>query len=165
MNMWGRLLLSLLVLTVGMAGVSFSQPEWLWHASGLAGAEASFTKERETEARLERRLEIVQRRLEVKRKIIRELLAGRITLFRAAALFGDVNESPEDCRDAYRLVTEGQSDGEKLCRQVIAWAKEALARHVSAGPHLLIEQLEKQLEAHMAANGGVVVLPEEGEQG
>src|SRR5439155_5139503 len=122
MTHWGRLLLSLLLLTATFAGASSAQREW----AGLLGLEHSFAQvaeQREREAQLDRRHMIIHRRMEAKMQIIRELFAGKLSLFQAAARFGYLNDTPEDCRDPYRDVWAGDSDGEKLCRQVIGWAE------------------------------------------
>jgi hypothetical protein len=159
MGAWARLVASVVFLLSGLAAFSWSGPRRL-SAWRVEWPRLSSAEEGEREANLAYRGEVVKRRLEAKRKIIRLLLEGRFTLFQAAALFGYLNDAPEDCPDLYRLRWPGRSDGEKLCRQVIGWVESDKARTASTELDLLREQLDNELEEHMRANGGLVVLPD-----
>ncbi len=160
MTIWGRFLLTLVLLAVGLAGVSSAQPEWLSVAGlGFGGGEGA-NQEKERRANLERRGTIVFRRLAAKRQITGEVLAGKVTLFQAAALFEYLNDTPDDCRDPFRELIPGNSDGEKLCRQVIGWVEQGpRARTYKPGAEQRVQQLEADLAEHLAQNAGKVVLP------
>jgi len=159
MMTWGRFLFSLVLLTASLAGAS-SHPNWL-QAFGRPGDRQQLEEEIQRQAVIEWRGEVVRRRLAAKRMVARQLIEGQITLFQAAAHFGYLNSMPEDCPNPESSEFLGHSPGEKLCREVLGWAKKEVRPHWSAEAHSLIDQFEAELQAHLAANGGVVVLPED----
>jgi hypothetical protein len=117
--------------------------------------------EGQREARLERQLRVARRRSDAKDRVVRRLLAGWLTLPQAAALFGRLNERPEDCPGQDGYLWPGASQEEKLCRQVIAWAREVgRAEAVSAKA---VARLERELEALLGRPGGVRLPGPDGE--
>jgi hypothetical protein len=109
--------------------------------------------EREREARLERQLQVVRWRGEAKARVVRRLLAGGLTLPQAAAQFGWLNERPADypCPDGH--LWPGASREEKLCRQVVSWARE-LAPDEEEGVET-VARFEREVDALLARPGGV----------
>src|SRR5258708_6358236 len=93
MTAWGRLLLSLQV--------------------PVAPEDAASPEELELSARLDRKTEVIVRRLGAKRDVTRQLLDGHLTLLEAAALFRQLNATPADCPCSHEMMP-GNSDGEKL---------------------------------------------------
>ena len=96
------------------------------------------------------------RRLELKGAAIQRLRTGELTLFETAAVFGQLNALPPVLENREMPQVSGSDEGERLCRQVIFWARaewkedlrpEELKAHV--------ERLERELEAHLAAHGEV----------
>jgi hypothetical protein len=158
MTAWGRVLLSLLVLTACLAGYSSLQPDWLGRV-GLewvaADGDAGTAEDRELSAQLDRRSEVTRRRMAVKRAIIGRLAHGELTLLAAAALFREANETPADWQDPYRLLWPGKSDGEKLCRQVICWAEQEAKATSSSQAAALVARLNAELEQLLEEHGTV----------
>jgi hypothetical protein len=66
---------------------------------------------------------IMQDRMAARTKVVERLLAQEINLVEAAAWFRELNDNPPHLRCDYRSQWPGDSDGEKLCRQVINWAE------------------------------------------
>src|SRR5262245_7763068 len=164
MNAYTRLLTSLALVAFGLAGVAWMRPAWA-SALGLDWGDLAQLREvHEAElgrgAELDRRLEVLYRRVAAKEGVVEQLLAGRTTLLEAAAWFRLLNEHPADCQDEFRRWWRGKSDGEKLCRQVISWVVMELH---ARGPADLAEAQRRRLEAELQAHlrrDGTVHLPE-----
>ena len=94
----------------------------------------------EAEATATAWIETATLRAIAKDRITAEVMAGRLTLLQAAALFGELNRVPPAPRP--------QSGAEELCRQVIAYA-EGEARG-GAGETAAAARLQKELEGLLA---------------
>jgi hypothetical protein len=95
--------------------------------------------------------------------VIRQLLAGEMSLAGAAAWFGYLNDNPPDCRNDFRAHWEGSSDGEKLCRQVLRWAAAELNQtEEPARARARLKELEAELERLRGPDGVVVLRGPEG---
>jgi hypothetical protein len=169
MPTWTRLCWSALILFACLGCVGYAWPEWL-RGSGLDW-QAVADARRETEAQerrsedLGQRQEVTRRRIEAKQAVTRQLVDGRLTLLEAAAWFRYLNENPSDCQDPYRYTWPGDSDGEKLCRQVIGWAEvEVRERSSPSQADEKTRLLEAELGGHLARDG-TVRLPALGEEG
>jgi hypothetical protein len=99
--------------------------------------------------------EVADRRMEGKNQVTRDLIAGRITLPEAAARFKVLNETPADCPFNYENKAEGNSEGERLCRQVINWAVTEVAQTSEAQAQALSQRLEAELQVHLRRDGTV----------
>jgi hypothetical protein len=67
-------------------------------------------------------LEVVLLRTTAKSRIARDVIAGRLSLLQAAALFGALNEvSPQSQSESYRCRFSQDTDEELLCRQVLGY--------------------------------------------
>lgn len=94
---------------------------------------------------------VVQQRMKAKTKVVERLVAGELTLVQAAAWFRQLNDTPWEHRCDYRRQWPGNSDGEKLCRQVIAWTRSDLQfRMPESQASALLCQLEGELEMILA---------------
>ena len=159
-----RLLTTLLVLVGCLAGVGYVQPNWA-AVVGLDGdsyhqAEQVVENEPFRAEELQRRTEIITKRINAKYQLVQQLIHGKRNLFEVAAWFRYFNETPADCQDDYRTFWPGNSDGEKLCRQVILWTRTELERTAPASrAEEMGRQLERQLEEHLKEHG-TVHLPE-----
>ena len=155
--------LSVLGLIAAALVVVWAQPDLLDRCgldpaalSELHEKEARTSQRRET---LDRQSEIVQHRISAKQEVIGDLVAGRISFLQAARRFKDLNETPITCQDNYRSRFPGRSDGEKVCRQVLAWLEGELRGLSPSQAASLRCTCEEELEENLRRNDGVVVLP------
>jgi hypothetical protein len=96
--------------------------------------------------------------------VARELIAGKRSLFEAAALFGALNRLPPEARDLPDLdeLSGGQraparSGEERLCRQVIAWVPGVLRGRPGEAKDVT-DRLEAELSEELRERG-VIRLP------
>jgi hypothetical protein len=96
---------------------------------------------------LDRQAEALFQRLESRRQILDDVMTRRLGLIEAAARFRDLGDlKGEYYRQLFRRYYPGQTDEEKYCRQVIAFA-----RFCSPCPQPpRIAELEAELEALLA---------------
>jgi hypothetical protein len=105
------------------------------------------------------------RRIEGKSQALQRLCDGELTLVETAAMFHRLNSTPAEFPDQSWRDWPGADHGERLCRQVIQWAGTQWRDHYS--PAYLqdrLDRLERELEQHIAAHGGVSLschIPEE----
>jgi hypothetical protein len=138
--------LSWLVVGLVVAGVALMVRQLDWRAKQRPPAEE------------ERREKLVLVRVEAKVRIIEELLAGRMDLLRAAALFSALNHRPPEFDwEEFRLLHTGESDEERHCRQVIAWVHGQLGASDPCAALAACDRLEGQLDRHLRA--GTLVFP------
>jgi hypothetical protein len=109
-----------------------------------------------TEPDRKRIIEVIDRRIEQKSKVVNELLAGRLTLFDAAAVFYHLDaQFPVLALSLYA----GDSRAERTCHEVIMWAK---MQSLKRTPHLtewVVAQMEEELRIHKERHHAVI-LPE-----
>ena len=73
---------------------------------------------------LERDLRALDRRSFAKIEVARDAIAGRLTLFEAAARFRAVDaDAPDRLRRGWRVGLKGGSDEERYCRQVLCYVE------------------------------------------
>ena len=156
-----RLVFMVVMLVAVALAATLQQPEWAndlgldqWMQAILT-SNARDAKEMARE--FERRDRVIQKRIDAKDACIRELIAGRLTLFEAAAQFRRVNEEYPVMAEVPDYVSE--SPDEQLCRQVIRWAQVTLRMQPSSESAELIERLERDLRRRKQSSG-VIVLPE-----
>jgi len=154
---------SLFLVLAALLGAAWLQLDLL-ALCGVDVAEFCTSQEKAFRARqrqewLRRRVEAIVQRNESREAVMRELLAGRLTLLQAARRFKDLNETPITCQDDYRSTYPGRSDGEKVCRQVLAWLERDLPDLSPSQAALLRSTLEEELAENLRQNDGVVVLP------
>jgi hypothetical protein len=146
-----RLLASLILLAGGLAGAGSVHPDleavvgWQTVQSGQNNSMIENGK-------------IVVARIGEKEKVTLALLAGDLDLFEAAAWFRELNLSPKNRPDQTWQRWPGRCDGEKLCRQVIAWAGARL--ETTLPPSLArarMREMEAVLKAHLAQHGNVIL--------
>jgi hypothetical protein len=99
-------------------------------------------------------------RLEARRQIAREVLAGRLDLLTAAAEFRRLDQQVPRVATVLATWHPEMSPGERACRHVFVWVEDEVCRS-SQGPvycEMLVrlgEQLEQEIRAH-----GEVQLPD-----
>jgi hypothetical protein len=107
---------------------------------------------------LDRRREALLRRIAAKERVVAELVAGRLTLLQAAARFRDLKGEPPDLAAPPGLAC-GCSEGERLCREVMAWADGWLAEQAPQRAAAVAARLEAELRRHRD-RAGMVRLPD-----
>jgi hypothetical protein len=89
------------------------------------------------------------RRMALKDEVAADAIAGRLTLFEAAARFRDLDaDAPEAYRGAWRRSMAGDSDPERYCRQVIGYAAAVLQD--PTGEAAVLQDLTAQLDQALA---------------
>jgi hypothetical protein len=96
---------------------------------------------------------VADRRIEGKYHVTLDLIAGRITLPEAAARFKMLNETPADCPLRYDNEAEGNSQEERLYRQVINWAVTEVAQTSETKADEFSERLEAKLQELLRRDG------------
>jgi hypothetical protein len=151
-----RLLTGLVLLAFALLSVRAVPSGWLtpfglqWQANrpraGAATRVSPPTKQ----------IAVVRWRIRAKDDVARRVLANDLGLLEAAAWFAYLNDMPAEQPDRYWQEIRGSSDGEKLCRQVIRYAR-ALDR--PPGSEELWDRrvlmLEEELKEHLARQGKV----------
>ncbi len=145
-------------------GLSFARWSLAWSedlvvATDRTGERISMQVERERDSRLTQQFEELGRRIAAKDRIAERLLAGEVTLPEAAAVFDRLFERAGLRTEALRAY-EGSSEGEILCRQVVAWVENKLSLERSPGE---AEAVRRRLEAQLRkllAERGTVELPQ-----
>jgi hypothetical protein len=139
---------NVVVLLVALA-VVLPRTEWERDPNSPEDLSAGPGEEQEAQAILKG----LQRRSAAKELIVRSLIEGRITLFEAAALFRDLNREYPELRF---LDAPGDSEEEKLCRQVIRWVEAVLGAPERAGRDASA-RFEEELRWHKQQNGKVIL--------
>src|SRR5437867_701404 len=101
-------------------------------ALGLVGA-SLFEGEDERVRELEKERRETLRRVERRQEVLAAVIAERMTLTEAAAVFCELNRSSRSFSlDLFRRSFEGTSDEERHCRQVIAGVRSQLELYPGA---------------------------------
>jgi hypothetical protein len=135
------------VVVLALAGPDW--PRWL----GVRRASASSVK-----GGIERSAsnEALLRRIAAKDQVTDRLLAGDLTLLQAAAWFRRLNDDPPHLPTDYSKLP-GESEEEKVCRQVIAWAGHRLGLQGVAASEAdgTVRRLEDELDGRLRRDGRV----------
>jgi hypothetical protein len=146
-----RLLAGLLLLAGGLAGARFVHPDLAaavgWQAVPAPKQDPGIEKG-----------QIIVKRVNAKERVVVALVEGNLGLFEAAAWFRELNMWPPEHADMYWHMLPGHCDEEKLCRQVIQWARIRLEDMVTASQaQARLQALEAELAEHIARHGKVVL--------
>jgi hypothetical protein len=112
-----------------------------------------------TDEEMERCRLLLLQRVEAKRQMIRELLAGHRTLMQAAVRYRDIGESMRLPCDPPRSAANDAAEGERVCRVVIKMATNMLQEDPLSPAAELTARLTAELERHRGSDG-VVRLPD-----
>jgi hypothetical protein len=156
MSPWMRHLMSLSLLLAVLAGARSQYFDSL-AASWAALSEARQVSQREwqREERLRQQAPDLTRRMAIKEAVVRQLIAGELTLREAAAWFKYVNERPAGCETNYRAVFRGATAEESACRQVICWVKSELSGTAPGPAETIVRRLEAELQGQLECEGKV----------
>jgi hypothetical protein len=156
MSPWTRHLMSLSLLLAVLAG---PRTQWFdslsasW--SALSEARRTFEGERQRRQRLDAQDGLADRRLALRGEVVRQLIAGELTLPEAAARFKQLNEQMAARRDYFRERYPSLSAEEAACRQVILWAEVELRHTAPERAAEVVRRLEAELEGHLQCDGKV----------
>jgi hypothetical protein len=156
-------LLAWLALLVSLAcGVVFALVGVPGGPSGGPGA--GFLAEVLAEVERGRRLDDLTgayaRRVQAKHRLVADVIAGRLSLLPAAARFRDLNEQPPVYdRERFRALYPGADDGERHCREVLAWVADALEDDPEPGGTDLLTRLEEELQERHRSQAGSKAWP------
>jgi hypothetical protein len=105
--------------------------------------------------------EILVLRIGAKKDIVDEVIAGRLSLVQAAALFGALNQLPPESvkpslsdLDPSRLRFLAHSDEDRLCQQVVRWVSWELAGEPDRR-EATVARLEAEFKAALRKEGTV----------
>jgi len=135
-----------------------------WVIEGPGGAEGApawnvfedycrWTESQARSGQLEAQCADVQQRIGIKKQIVDEVIAERLSLLEAAACFRELNDAYPDHLDLLRRTHPGKTDEEVLCRNVIAFVRSALRDPAGAA---VIDRLEAELDGRLEA--GTLIL-------
>jgi hypothetical protein len=85
--------------------------------------------------------------------LVSDLVAGRLTLFEAAAGFRAVQQTKERYVKPVPLSFLGKTDEERLCRQVLACVEQRLRDEPDQAA--VVARLQQELEEHLGRDGTV----------
>jgi hypothetical protein len=97
----------------------------------------------------------MQRFLEERDQVVQAVIDGKITLVKAAARFRAINASRPPGLAVHLDLYAGQTDEERICRQVITYVESKLAGRPEASA--ILARLESELQDHLAADGAIQV--------
>lgn len=148
-------------LLITTASVS---PEWFTSVGldvwTLPELHSQMARHRAKAAVMDAEAALVKERLDAKLETTIAVIEGRVSLLSAAARFGQLNRQHPPSMRHLHLFTSGNSENEKLCRQVIGWVSNQLPfRRTESEAERVVDRLEKQLQAHLEKHGRVI-LPE-----
>src|SRR5262249_10457282 len=92
------------------------EPVWCDHCNHL-------TRSSEHHKEFEHRIGVVKRLSDTRSRIARLVLAGRLRLLEAAAIFQDLNECADFSKESFRVTFRGATDDERVCRQLIQFVR------------------------------------------
>jgi hypothetical protein len=107
------------------------------------------------EEELQRRLDVLVPSVVAKDQPVDDLLAGRLSLLQAAARFRDSLRQAADTLAGRRLAAPGPEQGERLCREVMAWVDVRLRDRAPQQAAAVALRLEAELQQHRAPDGTV----------
>lgn len=104
--------------------------------------------------------EVVTRRIRAKAEVIDRMKEGDLTLFEAAGWFRHFNAEPPECSENRLHHFTGNTENERVCRQVISWAVGEMSNGASDTEIKAEEaRLTRVLTEHMKQHQGNVILP------
>lgn len=162
MNRSTRLIALTGLLIALIVGVSYARPGWptelgvdFWSVPSL---NARLQREIHWRDELDALDDTVRWRIEVKDRIIDDVLAHRLSLVRAAVAFKALNRDWPQYAAVLRSTYPSRNDDECICRNVIGYVESATVRQPSRA---MAEVARLEAELRRATDGnGMVQLPE-----
>jgi hypothetical protein len=148
-----RLLGGLLVVVGLLAGVLSVRSDWLsatgvdfWNLPELYADLEQASRELVI---LEQRDKDVLSHMAAKRGVVRALRLGELSLFEAAARFGEINTQAPETMTFVRAMYPGDTDEERLCRQVLGWLEVDLWYGDDSNERATLARLQADFEAFL----------------
>jgi hypothetical protein len=141
----------LLALAAAWAGADYldSPPGHKGNQDSLSELWPKLYRERQRSEELQAAFHSVQERIDGKRRVVRELLDGRVTLLEAAARFHELcAASPAIIAGLHQRYPGCSSDAECYCRSLIRHAEDALADRPDRAA--VLARLQAELDDHFA---------------
>jgi hypothetical protein len=152
----------LLALVVGAFCVL--RPGWatdigfdVWNLPAL---ERNMEYQAQVKDRLNRHDEVIKERIVAKEQVVRDLLAGRLTLLEAAAWFRRLNIEPPEYPGTPPDCFPGRTENERYCRQLIQWVNVETREWAPSHAEEVRCRLEWELDVHLVEHDGEVELPD-----
>jgi hypothetical protein len=124
--------------------------------SGLGEARDAQAREKERSVELDRALAVAERCAAMRRRVVRELLDGRLDLFSAAAQFQYLNRLTPYADTALANRYPRMSTGERACRHLLDWLKmNTLGTPAWGACGDLHARLETELNDYLRTHGEV----------
>jgi hypothetical protein len=147
-----------------LVGVSAYQ---LGHAKSklsprLAAIDDCYSDEERRQEELYRFDGVFMARSAQRKAIVEQVRDGNLTLFEAAAQFKRLNHQPQPTKLDPLYPFAGQTENEKVCRQVITWLTSYVQDLPPSQGEAVLERAEAELRDHLACNG-TVILPGDGD--
>jgi hypothetical protein len=138
------LLVGVTVLVWALALLAWSS----WKGTILPGEEDA-SPEEARQAALEQKFQGITQRARRKQRVAEEVLAGRLTLLEAAALFRALDHGPPEFHwGRFRASWPGKNDDERHCQEAIHWVYLALRDTNPGNAEALRQDLNTQLSEH-----------------
>ena len=145
---------TLMMLAVGLTGTALAWTGWI-RTVGAARQERPVRGSVLVAAPGEK-AHILEERMRAKNRVVGRLIEGEMSLVEAGAWFRYVNDHPQECPSNFRREFAGRSEGEKACRQVIAWVRARLEMKMTASQvDLVLCRLRGELDTLLAEEGTV----------
>jgi hypothetical protein len=120
-----------------------------WQGDSLPGGRG-YPSEQLRLAAHEQNLRDSALRLRRKQRVSDEVLAGRLTLLEAAALFRALDHGPPPFHwDHFRISRSGNSDDERHCKELIDWVDWTQRKTDPARAEALRKDLRAELSEHL----------------
>jgi hypothetical protein len=106
-------------------------------------------------SRLDDLLDRTIRRREAKESVVAQVIAGRLTLLKAAARFRDLNADLPQVSHWLELRYPGVPYELALCRQIIDNVRDELRQHAPDQEDAIVSRLEAELAEHLDCYGEI----------
>jgi hypothetical protein len=138
-------------VSMELPGLAEIQEQW----ASLSEVPGIQRQERKREEELDLYAATLRRRSAMKHEVVRQLLAGRFTLPEAASrirgLDAELLGKVIACSPSY----PGSSEGERRCRQLIAWIRLQCKDPSSGDLQTAVARLESELAGYLYCQGSV----------
>jgi hypothetical protein len=163
--MTGRSLASLGLMLATLAGLAQTRPAWM-HDLGMDWWELpelyrGIDTERERRQEIDAYGEVVLARYQAKVAVLDELIAGRLALAKAAALFRAIDQAMPQGREHIDRFLVGMGEGERTCREVLGHIQGRYPRGMPSPIQALVDRLSAEVEDQVCGHGDVALPPVE----